>query len=557
PTAAKRTRHIAKYEKQINLTQFKATNTYTSTVRRSANYPPSLWSYDYIQSLTNNYVGEKYETRSRTLIESARTLILEGNVAEDPLSTLELVDDLQRLGISYHFKKEISSVLDKIYIYYFKANEDLRNKSKFNLKALGFRLLRQHGYLVSQELFEDIKDENGNIKDNLKEDIVGMLNLYEASFLAVEDENILDEAREFTSKCLKEMLEKRNICNESMMMLISHALELPLLWRPPRFETIWFIEAYKRRSNMRPLLLELAELDFNIVQGIHQEDLKHLSRWWKGLGWNKKLGFARDRLVESFMWSVGASYQPSLGVLRTNVTKLISLVNVVDDIYDVYGTLDELEQFTDVVRRWDINAIEELPDYMKICFIGLYNTINEMAYNTLTSQELLVIPYVKKMWTDYCEANLLEAQWFNSGYTPTLEEYLKNSCITISLPLIIANVFPFTSKDIIGEASLHNVVQCSSLLLRLADDLGTSMAELKRGDVPKSIQCYMHETGATEEKARDHIKNLIMDTWKKLNKERASVNCPSSQILVECATNLGRMGQFTYQYADVFGSPDD
>lgn len=67
----------------------------------------------------------------------------------------------------------------------------------------------------------------------------------------------------------------------------------------------------------------------------------------------------------------------------------------------------------------------------------------------------------------------------------------------------------------------------------------------------------MHETGASEEKAREYIKNLIMETWKKLNKEIISVNNPSSQIIIECAMNLGRMGQFTYHDADVFGSPDD
>ncbi|GJX56155.1 R-linalool synthase QH1, chloroplastic-like protein [Tanacetum coccineum] len=95
------------------------------------------------------------------------------------------------------------------------------------------------------------------------------------------------------------------------------------------------------------------------------------------------------------------------------------------------------------------------------------------------------------------------------------------------------------------------------MILRLADDLGTSTAELERGDVPKSIQCYMHETGASEEKAREYIKNLIIETWKKLNKERMSLSYPSSQLFIECATNFGRMGQFTYQHADAFGSPDD
>nr|GFD23925.1 R-linalool synthase QH1, chloroplastic-like [Tanacetum cinerariifolium] len=121
-------------------------------------------------------------------------------------------------------------------------------------------------------------------------------------------------------------------------------------------------------------------------------------------------------------------------------------------------------------------------------------------------------------WTDYCEANLLEAQWFNSGYTPTLEEFLSNSCTTVGLPVVVSSAYFLDSNDTIGEA-LQNVIHWSAMILRLADDLGTSSAELERGDIPKSIQCYMHETGATEEKARAYIKSLIMEAWKKINKE--------------------------------------
>nr|XP_043634924.1 R-linalool synthase QH1, chloroplastic-like [Erigeron canadensis] len=562
-------RNIQGIRKQLystNPTTMAVTTDDTSVLRRSANYPPSLWSYDFLQSLTNNYyLSEKYETKLDGLKELVKTMISECNVMEDTLSTLELVDDLQRLGISYHFKDEIRNVLKSVYMCYFDGHVNYWNKLDLNLKALGFRLLRQHGYRIPQEIFEDIKDETGNIKVHVGDDIVGVLNLYEASFFAVVDENILDEIREFTIQCLEKKLEQDDIINigkqSSMSMLISHALELPLLWRPQRFEPIWFIEAYKRRNDMNPSLLELAELDFNIVQGIHREDLKYSSRWWDSLGWHKKFSFARDRLVESFMWAVGASYQPSFSVLRRNITKLISLINVIDDVYDVYGTLDELKQFTDAVRRWDTNAIEELPDYMKICFLGFYNTINEMAYNTLlANQEILVLPYVKKVWADYCDAILLEAQWFHSGYTPSLDEYLKNSCVTISVPAILSNIYHITSSDLTGEA-LQNIVHCSSMILRLADDLGTSTAELERGDVPKSIQCYMHETGASEEKAREHIKKLIIQTWKKLNQETMSAAAkydPSaSEIFVECATNLGRMGQFTYKDTDVFGTPDD
>nr|UIO87235.1 terpenoids synthase [Blumea balsamifera] len=532
-----------------------AITTDAPVVRRSANYPPSEWPYDFLQSLAGNCLGEKYKTTSHNLKERVRMMITKDTSVENPLSALELVDDLQRLGISYHFKDEISNLLKMIYNCYYEAHEKW-NKLDLNLKSLGFRLLRQHGYHIPQEIFEDITDESGNIKANVHEDVVGMLNFYEASFFSIDDENILDEAREFTTKCLKEKLEKNNINNKSTMMLISHALELPLLWRIPRFESIWFIEAYKTRSNMTPLLLEFALLDYNIVQGIHQEDLKYTSRWWAGLHWDKKLEFARDRMVESFMWSVGANHEPAFNVLRRNVTKNITMVNVIDDVYDVYGTLDELEQFTEVVRRWDINAAQGLPDYMKICFLGFYNSVNEMAYNTLTRHKSFVVPYVKKAWTEYCEANLVEARWFNNGYIPTLEEYLKNSVTTVAIPIIVSGAYFLDSNDFIGKA-LQNVIHWSAMVLRLADDLGTSSAELARGDVPKAVECYMHETGASKEKARAHIKSLIIDAYKKITKERMACKSPSLQIFMECASNLGRMGQFTYERGDIFGAPDD
>ena len=73
---------------------------------------------------------------------------------------------------------------------------------------------------------------------------------------------------------------------------------------------------------------------------------------------------------------------------------------------------------------------------------------------------------------------------------------------------------------------------------------------MERGDTLKSIQLYMHETGATEQEARSYIKSLIDKTWKKLNKERAIVNSESSREFIDYATNLARMAQFMYGEGD-------
>jgi hypothetical protein len=75
-------------------------------------------------------------------------------------------------------------------------------------------------------------------------------------------------------------------------------------------------------------------------------------RWWRSIGLGEKLTFARDRLMENFLWTVGVIFQPRFGYCRRMLTKIISLITTIDDIYDVYGTLDELELFTDAVKRF-------------------------------------------------------------------------------------------------------------------------------------------------------------------------------------------------------------
>lgn len=131
------------------------------------------------------------------------------------------------------------------------------------------------------EVFDTFKDENGNFKACLCEDTKGMLHLYEASYFSTSGERILDEARDFTTKHLEEYRKKKmdNKINDVISILVNHALELPLHWRMLRLEARWFIDVYEKTNNKNTTLLEFAKLDFNIVQAIHQEDLKDMSRY--------------------------------------------------------------------------------------------------------------------------------------------------------------------------------------------------------------------------------------------------------------------------------------
>ena len=129
---------------------------------------------------------------------------------------------------------------------------------------------------LNTDVFSSFKDQNGSFKASLSEDVKGMLSLYEASYYGFEEENLLDEAKEFTRMHLNNM-PKVNI-SRSLAEQVNHALELPLNRRMKRLEAHWTVESYNRRQDVNKVVLELAKLDFNRVQSEHQRELREMSR---------------------------------------------------------------------------------------------------------------------------------------------------------------------------------------------------------------------------------------------------------------------------------------
>ncbi|KAJ4946672.1 hypothetical protein NE237_016328 [Protea cynaroides] len=525
-----------------------------TTNRRSANYQPCIWGFDFVQSLKSDYMGEAYMIRSKELVEEVKHTLDDGSMGQ--LGLLEQIDDIQRLGLGYHFEEEIKKALDSIVCM---KDMETRAKESLHATALRFRLLRQNGYEVNQGIFIHLKDTTGNFKASYFKDEKGILSLYEASHLAVEGESILDEAKHFTTTALKEI---NGNMESNLSKQVNHALELPLHWRMPRLEARWYIDVYEKKENSVPALTELAKLDFNMVQAVHQENAKDLSRWWKNLGLGVELNFARDSLIQCFLWALGMNPDPKLSNFRVELTKVGVLATTIDDIYDVYGSLEELELFTDVVERWDIKAIEQLPDYMKMCFLALFNTVNEMVYFHLKDYGFDSLPFLKKSWIDLCKSYLIEAKWYYKGHKTTLEEYLNNAVISVACNVALIHSFFLLQQTVPEEgfdciSQFLNLLHWSSMISRLADDLGTSTAELERGDVLKSIQSYMHQTGTSEEVAREHISHLIDEAWKQINKNTFTNNSLLPQPFIKTCVNFARVALCIYQHGDGFAVIDN
>ncbi|KAI3473714.1 hypothetical protein Pfo_031355 [Paulownia fortunei] len=350
---------------------------------------------------------ERYLTRASELMMQVKMLVEE---EMEPLRQLELIDNLQRLGISYHFEDKINQILNYIY----QEHKYCKNYERdLYSTALEFRLLRQH------QIFDCFKNDRGDFKPSLGDNTKGLLQLYEASFLLTESEKTLELAREFAANSLEKKLDDEG-----------HGID-----KIPRLNARWFIDAYGRRPDMNPIVLELAKLDFNIQTCLAE-----------------KLPFSRDRLVECYFLTIGELFQPQYGYSR-------------------------------------------------------------------------------------------------------IMEYISNAWISISGPVMLSHAYFLVTNPIEKEAvqslyKYHNIVRCSSMILRLAND--HRFDEMKRGDVPKSIQCYMNETGAHREEARDYVRFLIRETWKNMNEEVVA-DSPFPQGFVRSAVDLGRMAQYMYQHGDGHG----
>ncbi|KAH9651285.1 alpha-humulene/(-)-(E)-beta-caryophyllene synthase [Citrus sinensis] len=160
--------------------------------------------------------------------------------ADKPAQKLCLIDVVQRLGVAYHFIKEIDDALEKI------SHDPFDDKDDIYIVSLCFRLLRQHGIKMSCDVFEKFKDDDGKFKASLTNDVEGMLSLYEV--------------------------------NSTFAEQIRHSLRVPLRRAVSRLESRYFLDIYSRDDLHDKTLLNFAKLDFNILQAMHQKEASEITR---------------------------------------------------------------------------------------------------------------------------------------------------------------------------------------------------------------------------------------------------------------------------------------
>ncbi|KAH7544502.1 hypothetical protein JRO89_XS15G0176500 [Xanthoceras sorbifolium] len=489
--------------------------------RPQPNIPSNVWkdTHTFSSNVVSDHILEFDQTYGRQLEElkdKVKEMLLA--VANDPIGKVNLINSLCRLGVSYHFQAEIEEQL----LHTFESQLNFGGDNDYDLytTSLLFRVLRQHGYKMSCSNFNKFMNSDGKFNENLTNDVKGILSLYEATHLRLHGEDILEEALAFSKTHLKSLAEK---ASPHFAKQIINALELPLHKSMPRLEALKYISFYQEDESRDETLLLFAKLDFSWVQLLHQHELGQLSSWWKDLDLPSKLPHTRDRLIETYFWAVTIYFEPCYSRARLMLCKITMFLVVVDDTYDSYGTFEELQHFTNAIKR--------------------------VSYTKATLQE---------MFTAY----FVEAQWSNQNYVPPFDEYYKTAFPSIGSFAYTASSFLGMGEEIAEKYAFEwllnrpKIVSAAYEIARLKNDLMSHKFGEKREHTVCSVECYMKEYNLSMKEITEKFNLIFENAWKDINREcLQAASMPVSMDILLRVVNLARLIEVTYKDADGYTHP--
>ncbi|XP_034915015.1 LOW QUALITY PROTEIN: ent-copalyl diphosphate synthase 1-like [Populus alba] len=265
------------------------------------------------------------------------------------------VDRLQRLGISRYFESQIDECVSYIHRYW---TEDgicwARNSEVHDIDdtAMGFRVLRLNGHHVSADVFKHF-EKGGEFfcfAGQSTAAVTGMLNLYRASQLLFPGEKILEKAKEFSFKFLREKQAANELLDKWLITKdlpgeVGFALEIPWHASLPRVESRFYIEQYGGEDDVwigktlyrMPYVnnneyLQLARLDYNNCQALHRIEWANFQKWYEECNL-RDFGISRKTLLYSYFVAAASVFEPERSNERLAWAKTAILLEMIHSYF--------------------------------------------------------------------------------------------------------------------------------------------------------------------------------------------------------------------------------
>ncbi|XP_022751622.1 probable terpene synthase 6 [Durio zibethinus] len=488
-----------------------------------------------------------------TLKEKVKDMLMASTA--DPIQNVKLVDTLLRLGVSYHFENDIENQLERIFDS--QRNLVAGNDHDLNSTSIVFRVFRQYGFKMSCGVFDKFKDNDGKFRETLIDDVRGMLSLYEAAYLRVHEESILEEALAFTKANLKSLATKPS---PHLAKQITFALDQPLNKCPPRLEARTYISFYEEEETRNETLLKFAKLDFNRVQVLHKQEISHIARFWEEYNFSSELSYARERYVEAYTWMNVLKFEPHYSRWRVLLTKTMILISILDDTFDAYGTAKELQWLTDALKRWEIGALDELQDYTKVICKAVLDVFNEIDEQAKKEGRSFSVPSAQDAFIGLINNYQAEAKWSKDSHVPTFEEYMRVAMKTSTFDPLITIAFIGMGTIARLEAfewleSEPRIIKAINIIGRIMDDIASHEFEQLREHIPSSVECYMKQQNLSEKDALEDLEKQLEDAWKDINEERMRPTTIPRDLL-SLPLNLAQASYLCYKHGDGYTHPD-
>ncbi|OEL20011.1 (S)-beta-macrocarpene synthase [Dichanthelium oligosanthes] len=350
----------------------------------------------------------------------------------------------------------------------------------------------------------------------LKKEVRG---LFEDSKDTAEQMNLVDTVQHLGIGHHFEEQIANTLCNIQHKEFNSSSLhEVSLRFRLLREHGLWVSPGLYIIMNTQIFLILPSFLN---IQN-HNSKKTLIFRWWKDLYAEVALGFARNRIVQLYLWSYAVYYEQEYSCARIILAKLLAMITMMDDIYDTRATLEESEKLNEAIERWDESAVSILPEYLKKFYFRILRTFKEIQ-DMLPPDDQYKVSYAQKSFQILSNYSLRGAEWFHRNKIPTFEDKVEVSVMDSAGPFsclaLLVGMGDVASKEALEWAlGCTGAVKACGEITRYLNDITALKHGNREQDAANCVECYIAEYHVTSEVAIANICQMIEDAWKTTNK---------------------------------------